>query len=103
MKIELFSVPGCVACVSVRRSLEIIAQERSDIVVEEVDLSINPERGSRYAILACPALVINEKVEVIGAINVKRMRRLFSDIDAKVALRSRDLPLSSETLMEAER
>ena len=85
LKIELFSVPGCTACVTVRGSLKIIAAERADLDIEEVDLSVNPERGAPYRILACPALVIDGKLELLGAISPRRLRRLLDAIDLKGA------------------
>ena len=78
-------MPGCTACVTVRRSLKTIAAERADLDLEEVDLSVNPERGAAYRILACPALVIDGKLELIGAISPRRLRRLLDAIDLKGA------------------
>ncbi len=81
MKIELFSVPGCSACVTIRESLQFISQDQLGIEVEEVDLSIDPQRGRKYGILACPALVIDGKLEAIGAISLRRLRRLIHEVE----------------------
>lgn len=84
MKIELFSVPGCSACVTVMRSLRAIQKDVSAIELEEVDLSLDPARGVQYGILGCPALVIDAKLEVVGAISEKRLRRLLHAIQTRV-------------------
>lgn len=79
MRLELFSVPGCRACEVVRASLEALQAEPGqldDLQVEEIDLSIDPQRGSRYGIMACPALVVDGRLEVIGAVGIRRLRKI---------------------------
>lgn len=98
MKIELFSVPGCSACVTIRESLQYISQEQIGIELEEVDLSIDPQRGQKYGILACPALVIDGKLEVIGAISLRRLRRLINEVELKGTERLRDSDAGSKVI-----
>lgn len=81
MRVELFSVPGCQACVGVLGALVALQAEREDLVVEQVDLSEHPERGREYGILSCPALAVNGRVEVLGSIGLRRLRRLLARID----------------------
>lgn len=73
-RIELFSVPGCEACVDVLRVLTAVAADRPDLQVREVDLTEHPEVAARHGLLACPAVAIDGRVAFVGRVDERRVR-----------------------------
>lgn len=78
ISIELLSVPGCEACVSVRRSLDQLGQEQHDLVVEEVDVSIRRDVAAHYGLMTCPALAIDGRLEAVGAVSHRKLRKMIA-------------------------
>lgn len=76
--VELLSVPGCEACVSLRRSLDQLGREQSDLAVEEVDVSVRRDVAARYGLMACPALAIDGRLEAVGAVSQRKLRKMIA-------------------------
>jgi thiol-disulfide isomerase/thioredoxin len=53
-----FSAPWCGPCDRVRRVVEQVCDDLSDVAHVEVDLDANPETGRRYSILSLPTTLI---------------------------------------------
>ncbi len=77
MKVELLSVPGCGACVTLGKLLDRLAVEWPGFSHQEVDLSVHPEVASDYGVMGCPALAIEGVVVTTGALGAKRLRKLL--------------------------
>ena len=68
VKIELFTSPMCPHCPAAKRVVEEVANEMPDAVeVEYINVMENPQKAVEYGIMAVPTIVINGKVEFIGA------------------------------------
>ncbi|MDA8392582.1 MAG: thioredoxin family protein [Actinomycetota bacterium] len=76
--VELLTVPGCEACVVLRKSLLELQEEQPDIFVEEVDVSVHRDRALHYGLMACPALAIDGRVEAVGAVRQGKLRKMIA-------------------------
>jgi small redox-active disulfide protein 1 len=74
--VEVFSSPGCVGCPLVKRMIEEIAGELEnvDLEVEEVDITISPERAAEYGIMAVPAVVVNGILKCTGEVSREELK-----------------------------
>lgn len=60
MKVTLYKSSLCPRCHFTRKTLEHLAAERDDIVIEYVDILASPQRTLRDGIRMIPALVCGE-------------------------------------------
>lgn len=79
-RVELFSVPGCDACVDVLRVLTAVAADRPDLEVREVDLTEHPEVAARHGLLACPAVAVDGRVVFVGRVDERRVRETLDAV-----------------------
>ena len=76
ISVQLLSVPGCEACVTLRKSLDKLEREQPDLTVEEIDVSVRREVAVRYGLMACPAVVIDGSLEAVGAVGQRKLRKM---------------------------
>lgn len=82
VRVQLFSVPGCAACDTVRSAVEQLrgqgapgSAEKMDFEFQEVDLSENPTLGRELGVLACPAVAIDGVVELVGPVGPRKLAK----------------------------
>lgn len=65
--VEEFMSPGCVGCPAVKEMLEELSGEFGDqLIVEEVDITVDTTRASQYGILSVPAVAVNGILKFMG-------------------------------------
>jgi len=58
--VEEFMSPGCVGCPAVKAMLEELSTEfEGNLIVEEVDITVDTTRAAQYGIMSVPAVAIN--------------------------------------------
>ena len=62
MKIQILTTPGCSGCAKVERMLDEMKVE-----YEVIDVTKNPEILKKYPIMSAPSVVIDGKLEFVGA------------------------------------
>jgi small redox-active disulfide protein 1 len=77
--LEFFTMPGCPNCAKVKRVLERVKEEFPSIKIETIDLTKQPDMAQKYGIMGCPALAVNGKVEFVGGVKEKELRKLLED------------------------
>jgi len=66
--IQVFVLPTCPYCPGMGRLAHQFAMESESIKADIVEASEFPQLTHKYAVMAVPKTVINEKVEVLGAV-----------------------------------
>lgn len=80
LRVELLKTPGCASCAGVERSWEALRPEYGERVqVEVIDLLERPEVAQRYGVLRSPAVVVDGRLRVQGALDAARLRRLLDE------------------------
>jgi len=77
--IEEFMSPGCVGCPAVKAMLEELSTEfEGNLIIEEVDITLDTTRAVQYGIMSVPAIAINgilKFVDVPGKEELKKAIR----------------------------
>lgn len=80
LRVELLKTPGCASCAGVERSWEALRPEYGERVqVEVIDLLERPEVAQRSGVLRSPAVVVDGRLRVQGALDAARLRRLLDE------------------------
>ncbi len=78
--IEDFSSPGCVDCPAVKALLEHLSGELDcELIVEEVDITVDPTRAAGYGIMSVPAIAINGILKFIGLPEKEELKKAILD------------------------
>ncbi len=61
-RVQVLSTPGCAGCEALKRMLQTVLAEFSELDWEEVDLIDHPEVAERYGLMSVPAVAIDEEL-----------------------------------------
>jgi small redox-active disulfide protein 1 len=76
--VEEFMSPGCVGCPAVKAMLEELSNEfGGNLIVEEVDITVDATRAAQYGIMSVPAVAING---ILKFVDVPRKEELKNAI-----------------------
>lgn len=65
--VEEFMSPGCVGCPAVKEMLKELSTEiEGDLIIEEVDITVDTARAAQYGIMSVPAVAINGILKFMG-------------------------------------
>lgn len=74
--VEEFMSPGCVGCPAVKDMLEELSHEfRNQIIVEEVDITVEATRASHYGIMSVPAVAVNGILKFMGVPDKEELKQ----------------------------
>lgn len=74
IELKILTTPGCAHC---RQAKEVLAKVKADypqLVVEEIDITQQPEAVGRYGVFVSPAVIINGEVAFAGAVREQELR-----------------------------
>nr|NIO63636.1 thioredoxin [Gammaproteobacteria bacterium] len=75
-----FTSPGCANCPAVKKMLKNLTDElKSDITVEEVDITDEPTRAAQYGVMSVPAVAINGILKFVGVPKREELRKAITD------------------------
>ncbi len=78
--VEMFTSPGCANCPAVKKMLKNLTEElKSDITVEEVDITDEPTRAAQYGVMSVPAVAINGILKFVGVPKREELRKAITD------------------------
>jgi hypothetical protein len=77
-KITLLIKPGDRACVAARRVIDLIITPHVAALIEEVDISQNPDLEAEYG-SEIPVVLVDDVVEFRRSIDPEKLARLFYD------------------------
>lgn len=63
------TVPNCAQCAKAKHVIEKVQPDFSDMKVEYVDVTQQPEILQQYRVLSAPGIVINGKLEYTGGLD----------------------------------
>ena len=74
--VEEFMSPGCVGCPAVKEMLEELSTEfEGNIIVEEVDITVDTARAAQYGIMSVPAVAMNGILKCVGVPSKEELRK----------------------------
>jgi small redox-active disulfide protein 1 len=74
--VEEFMSPGCVGCPAVKEMLkEISAEFGGNLIVEEVDITVDTTRAAQYGIMSVPAVAINGILKFMGVPGKEELKK----------------------------
>ena len=74
--VEEFMSPGCVGCPQVKEMLKELSNElEGDVIVEEVDITVDTVRAAQYGIMSVPAVAINGILEFVAVPSREELRK----------------------------
>lgn len=81
--VEEFMSPGCVGCPAVKEMLEELSAEFGDqLIVEEVDITVETARASQYGIMSVPAVAVNGILKFMGVPDKKELKKaILEELD----------------------
>ncbi len=78
--VEDFTSPGCVECPAVKEMLEELSAElECELIVEEVDITMDATRAAQYGIMSVPAIAINGVLKFVGLPNKEELKEAITD------------------------
>jgi hypothetical protein len=77
-KITLLMKPGDSGCVAARRVIELVVTPHVPVLIEEIDLTENPEMAAEYG-SDVPVVLIDDVVQFRRTIDPEKLARLFYD------------------------
>ena len=80
LELKVLSTPGCPSCEVAMRIAQKLQVEFPDLSVEKIDMIEHPEVSMQYRILSAPGVVINGKLEFVGAPKEKQLREKLRQI-----------------------
>ena len=84
IEIIILTAPGCTTCdqakAVVQKVVEQAAQEFPEMSYRTVDVAESPEIGTRYGILATPAIIINDTLAFRGVPKEKALRKKLESL-----------------------
>ncbi len=73
--VEDFMSPGCVGCPAVKAMLEELSDElECELIIEEVDITVDATRAAQYGIMSVPAVAINGILKFVGLPDRKELK-----------------------------
>lgn len=85
IKVTLIRPSGCMHCIQVKRTLEKLKTEYTDLIIEEVEAT-TPEGQAlimKHGILASPGILINDEFFAMGGATEKQLREKFEQIKSQ--------------------
>lgn len=74
--VEEFMSPGCVGCPVVKEMLEELSGEFGDqLIVEEVDITVETTRAFHYGIMSVPAVAVNGILKFMGVPDKEELKK----------------------------
>ena len=74
--VEEFMSPGCVGCPVAKQMLKELSEElKGEIIVEEVDITVDTTRAAQYGIMSVPAIVINGVLKFMGVPKKEELKK----------------------------
>ena len=74
--VEEFMSPGCVGCPTVKEMLkELSAEFGGNLIVEEVDITVDTTRAAQYGIMSVPAVAINGILKFMGVPSKEELKK----------------------------
>lgn len=64
--VEVLMTPGCAGCPQAEQIVEEVVAEFEGVDWEEVDISDDPERGTKHGIMSVPAVVVDGELLATG-------------------------------------
>lgn len=88
LQLIYFSQPKCSVCISLKQKVKALINDRySQLSFEEIDISINPEKGVQFMIFSSPVIIILfEKKEVYRKAGNMSLLDLEKDITRLIGL-----------------
>ena len=80
LELKVLSTPDCPPCEVVMRIAQKLQGEFPDLSIEKIDMIEHPEVSVQYRIFSAPGVVINGKLEFVGAPKEKQLREKLRQI-----------------------
>ncbi len=80
LELKVLSTPGCPSCEVAMRIAQKLQGEFPDLSIEKIDMIEHPEVSVQYRIFSAPGVVINGKLEFVGAPKEKQLREKLRQI-----------------------
>ena len=80
IELKILSTPECPPCDIAMRIAQKLQGEFPDLSIEKVDMLEHPEVCEQYRIYSAPGVVINGKLEFVGAPKEKQLREKLRQI-----------------------
>lgn len=78
--VEDFTSPGCVECPAAKKMLEELSTElECELIIEEVDITVDGMRAAQYGIMSVPAIAINGVLKFIGLPDKDELKNAIID------------------------
>ena len=78
--VEEFMSPGCIGCPAAKQMLKELSEElKSEITVEEVDITVDTTRAAQYGIMSVPAIVINGVLKFMGVPKKEELKKALEE------------------------
>jgi len=78
--VEEFMSPGCVGCPAVKKMLKELSTElEGDLILEEVDITVDTARAAQYGIMSVPAVAINGILKFMGVPGREELKKAIVD------------------------
>jgi glutaredoxin-like protein len=93
LHIQVFATPTCPYCPRAARVAHKLAIENEHITADVVEISEFMEMAQRYRVQGVPKTVVNERIEIVGALPEPRfMQQVFAALDKEGAQRKEGQP-----------
>ncbi|MBI4992034.1 MAG: thioredoxin family protein [Candidatus Harrisonbacteria bacterium] len=82
IKVTLIRPKGCTHCIAVKKVLEKLLKENSNLVVEEIDM-VTPEGQAlvqKHGILSSPGILVNDEFFMMGGATEDQFRKKFEGL-----------------------
>jgi small redox-active disulfide protein 1 len=74
--VEEFMSPGCVGCPAVKEMLKELSTEfEGNLILEEVDITVDTARAAQYGIMSVPAVAINGILKFMGVPSREELKK----------------------------
>ena len=82
--VEEFTSPGCAGCPAVKEMLKELSSEfGGNLIVEEVDITVDTTRAAQYGIMSVPAVAINGILKFMGIPSKEDLKKaILEEIEA---------------------
>lgn len=77
---QIITVKGCACCEEIKKYIEDVKKDFSELKVEILDATKHPDLIQKYDILSAPGIVINGKLEFSGETKEEDLRKKLKEI-----------------------
>lgn len=74
IELKILTTPGCAHCRQAKDVLARVKPDYPELVVEEIDITQQPEAAARYGVFVSPAVIINGEVAFAGGVREQELR-----------------------------